>query len=42
MSEWIDSRTRLWAVIAIIAGIALLIGRELIEEPNKSLTGLLL
>ena len=42
MSEWIDTRTRFWAVIAIIAGIALLIGRELIEEPNKSLTGLLL
>lgn len=32
MSEWIDSRSRFWAIAAVAAGVALFIGLELIEE----------
>lgn len=41
-SEWIDSRTRVWAAVAAIAGIALFIGVELIEEPTMTLRDVLL
>lgn len=41
MSEWLDSRTRFWAVVAVIAGVALLLGRELVEEPNATPVDLL-
>jgi DNA-binding CsgD family transcriptional regulator len=34
MNEWIDPRTRLWAAVAVIAGIALFLGLELYEEPD--------
>lgn len=34
MSEWIDSRTRAWAIAAVVVGVALFIGLELIEEPD--------
>ncbi len=34
MNDLIDTRTRIWAGFAIVAGIALLLGMELIEEPD--------
>jgi DNA-binding CsgD family transcriptional regulator len=42
MHEWIDSRTRIWAVVAVIAGIGLYLGLELIEEPEMTPLQLLL
>ena len=42
MNDLIDGRTRVWAVIAIVAGIALYLGLELVEEPNLTPLGLLL
>ena len=42
MTESIDSRTRAWAVAAVIAGIGLLLGLELIEEPDLTPLQLLL
>jgi DNA-binding CsgD family transcriptional regulator len=42
MVEWIDSRSRLWAIAAVAAGVVLLLSRELIEEPDITLTHLLL
>ena len=42
MSEWIDSRTRLWAIVAVVAGIGIFVGIELIEEPTMSLFELVL
>jgi DNA-binding CsgD family transcriptional regulator len=34
MSDWIDPRARVWAVAAVIGGVGLLLGLELIEEPD--------
>lgn len=34
MSDWIDTRTRFWAIIVVIAGIALFLGLEVIKEPD--------
>jgi len=42
MSESIDGRTRAWAVAAVIGGIGLLLGLELIEEPDLGPLELLL
>ncbi len=42
MSEWIDSRTRNWAIVAVIAGVALMLGLELYEEPGIGVGELLL
>ena len=42
MNEWIDVRTRAWALAAVIGGIALFLGLELIEEPDSTLLDLLL
>lgn len=42
MSEWIDRRTRAWAAAAVLAGVALLLGLELIEEPDSTALDLLL
>ena len=42
MSEWIDRRTRIWAVVAIVGGVALFLGLELREEPNMSALDLVL
>ncbi|MGH8503566.1 MAG: response regulator transcription factor [Gammaproteobacteria bacterium] len=42
MNDWIDSRTRAWAVVAVIGGIALFLGIELIENPDSSPLDLLL
>lgn len=42
MNDWIDPRTRMWAVAAVIAGVALFLGIELIEEPDSTALDLLL
>lgn len=42
MDDWIDARTRAWALAAVIAGIGLFLGLELIDEPNASAVDLLL
>ncbi|MGH8476003.1 MAG: hypothetical protein ACRER2_09565 [Methylococcales bacterium] len=42
MNDWIDPRTRIWAIVAVIAGIGLYLGLELIEEPDLTALGLLL
>jgi len=42
MNEWIDTRTRIWAIVAVIAGVALLLGLELYEEPDLGVGDLLL
>ncbi|MGH8659699.1 MAG: helix-turn-helix transcriptional regulator [Gammaproteobacteria bacterium] len=42
MNDWIDPRTRIWAVVAVIAGIGLYLGLELIEDPGLTALDLLL
>jgi DNA-binding CsgD family transcriptional regulator len=42
MSEWIDSRTRVGAAVAVIIGIVLFLGLELIDEPDATPVDLLL
>lgn len=42
MNDLIDPRTRAWAVAAVIAGIALFLGIEWLEEPDTTPVGLLL
>ncbi len=42
MNEWIDPRTRAWAVIAVIGGVGLYLGLELIEDPGLTALDLLL
>ncbi len=42
MNELIDPRTRVWALVAVIAGVALFLGIELIEEPGATPFDLLL
>jgi DNA-binding CsgD family transcriptional regulator len=42
MHEWIDPRGNGWAVVAVIGGIGLLLGLELIEEPDAGALDLLL
>lgn len=36
MSELLDRQTRTWAVVAVVAGVALSIGLELWETPGMS------
>jgi DNA-binding CsgD family transcriptional regulator len=36
MNDLIDRRTRIWALVAVVAGVALFVGLELREEPNMS------
>lgn len=36
MSEWIDPRTRTWALVAVVGGVALFFALELREEPGLS------
>lgn len=36
MAEWLDARTRIWAVLAVVAGVLLSIALELIEDPGLS------
>ena len=40
MNDWIDRRTRAWAAVAVVAGVALFMGLELIEEPGMSATAM--
>ncbi|HJW45352.1 MAG TPA: LuxR C-terminal-related transcriptional regulator [Lysobacter sp.] len=42
MNDLIDSRTRLWAIVAVVVGVVLFLGLELLEEPELSLGDLLL
>jgi DNA-binding CsgD family transcriptional regulator len=42
MNDLIEPRTRIWAALAIVAGIGLLLGLELIEEPEMGPVDLLL
>jgi len=42
MSEWIDRRSQIWALLAIIGGVGLFLGLELREEPDMSTLDLLL
>jgi DNA-binding CsgD family transcriptional regulator len=42
MSEWIDLRSRAWAVVAVIGGIGLFLGLELIDDPDASALDLVL
>ena len=42
MHEFIDTRTRAWAVVAVILGIILFVGIELIDEPDMTPAQLLL
>jgi DNA-binding CsgD family transcriptional regulator len=36
MNEWIDRRSRIWALVAVVGGVALLLGKELYEDPHQS------
>jgi DNA-binding CsgD family transcriptional regulator len=36
MSELFDARTRVWAIAAVVAGIALFLTLEIIDEPNQT------
>ncbi len=42
MNELIDPRTRIWAIVAVVAGVLLFVGLELIEEPELTPLQLLL
>jgi DNA-binding CsgD family transcriptional regulator len=42
MSEWVDLRSRAWAVVAVIGGIGLFLGLELIDDPDASALDLVL
>lgn len=42
MREFIDSRARLWAAAAIVAGIVLYVLLDLIEDPDSSLLDIVL
>lgn len=42
MSELIDFRTRGWAVVAVLVGIVLFVGLELIDEPEMTPAQMLL
>jgi DNA-binding CsgD family transcriptional regulator len=34
VNEWIDARTRVWAAVAVVAGVAGLLTLELLEDPT--------
>jgi DNA-binding CsgD family transcriptional regulator len=36
MTDWIDRRTRMWASIAIVCGVAFFLALEISEEPDMS------
>ena len=42
MSDWIDGRSRFWALVAALAGIGLFLGLEIREEPDMSALDILL
>ena len=35
MREFFDSRTRIWAAVAVIVGIGLYIALDLVEDPKE-------
>jgi len=41
MNELMDRRTRIWAIVAVLAGIALLLAVEVWDDPDKGFFGLL-
>jgi DNA-binding CsgD family transcriptional regulator len=42
MNDWIDRRTRIWASIAIVCGMAFFLALEISEEPDMSALGIAL
>jgi DNA-binding CsgD family transcriptional regulator len=42
MDDLLDRRTRVWAFFALVAGVALLLGIEMLEEPDATALDLLL
>lgn len=42
MSEFIDSRTRFWAMVAVIVGIGWYIGLDLMEDPDSTVLDIVL
>ena len=36
MSDWIDRRTRIWAIVAILVGVGFFLALEIAEEPEMS------
>jgi DNA-binding CsgD family transcriptional regulator len=42
MNDWLDKRTRAWAVVAVIGGLAVFLGLELLDEPDMSITEMLI
>jgi DNA-binding CsgD family transcriptional regulator len=42
VNDWIDARTRAWAIAAVFGGIGLFLGLELVEEPDLTPLELLL
>ena len=42
MKNLFDTRTQIWAILAVIAGIGLFLGIEIIENPEATLGELLL
>jgi hypothetical protein len=42
MREWISPSSRAWALAAVIGGIALLLGVEVIDQPDATALDLLL
>jgi len=42
MTEWIEPRVRIWAALAVVAGIALFLALELREEPRMSALDIIL
>lgn len=41
MNEWLDTRTKIWAGAAVLAGIGFFIGLEMFEEPEATVWDLL-
>ena len=35
-NDWVDRRTKLWASVAVLVGCALMIGIEIIDEPDAT------
>jgi DNA-binding CsgD family transcriptional regulator len=42
VADWFDARTRVWAVLAVVAGVALSIALELVEDPTLSSAALVM
>lgn len=42
MDDWWNARTRLWSAVAVVAGLGLSVGLEVLDEPDITLFDLLL